>query len=64
MTAAKQQSIIASVKRFDEFHHPSGETLLEKEHAYRLEVVEILLKTGVALLKIEHFRTLLERNST
>lgn len=64
MSVAKQQSIIASIKRFDEIHHPLGETLPEKERAYRLEVVETFLKAGVALSKIEHFRTLLERHST
>lgn len=60
----KQQSIIASLKKFDEVHHPSRETLPVNKRAYCLEVVETFLKAGVALAKVEHFCALLERSST
>ena len=48
-TAAKQQSIISSIKKFDEFDPRCGETFAEKERAYRLEVAETFLKAGVSL---------------
>ena len=39
-----------------------GETIPENERFYRLEVVQTFSKSGVALVKIDYFRSLLERN--
>ncbi len=60
----KQQSIIASIHKFDQEHHPLGETIPENERSYRLEVVETFLKAGVALAKVGQFRNLLEKHGT
>ena len=63
-SAEKQQSIVQAMRMFDREHHPMGETISEKERAFRCEVIETFLKGGVALSKIRHFRPLLERLGT
>ena len=63
-SAEKQQSIVQAMRMFDREHHPMGETIPEKERAFRFEVIETFLKGGVALSKIHHFRPLLERLGT
>ena len=54
------------MRMFDHEHHPIGETIPEKERAFRFdhEVIETFLKGGVALSKFRHFRPLLERLGT
>ena len=58
----KQQSLLESLRNFDEEHQVKGETIPENERFYRLEVVQTFLKSGMALAKIDYFRSLLERN--
>ena len=49
---------------YDNEVHPQGETLLEKERVFRIEVVETFLKAGVPLSKTSKFRSLFEKYAT
>ena len=64
--AEHQQSIVRSMAEYDRAVNPwpTGATLPENEHVFRVEVVETFLKAGVPLAKIAQFRPLLEKYAT
>ena len=41
--------IVASLREYDKDIHPSGETLPDSTHVYRVNVVTALLKAGIPL---------------
>lgn len=56
----REITIIEALKRFDQNHHPLGETLPDSTCFYRVKVVTAMLKAGVPLSKFDRFRDLLE----
>ena len=61
--AATEMDIAQALRRFDNEQHPVGETLSESVRVYRVRVLMAILKSGVALEKIDCFRDLLEENA-
>ena len=55
-------SIVESLQRYEDVHHPKGETLPDDAKVFRVKVVTTLLKAGIALNKIDDLRDLLEGN--
>ena len=53
--------IAQALRLFDKEQHPVGETLSESVRVYRVRVLMAMPKSGVALAKIECFRTSLRR---
>ena len=52
-----------ALKVYEEEAHPSGESPPEAHKLYQVKNVSTLLKAGVPLVKLEHFRGLLEVNA-
>ena len=61
--AATEMDIAQALRLFDKEQHPVGETLSESVRVYRVRVLMAMLKSGVALAKIECFRDLFEENA-
>ena len=58
----EEADILAALKAYDTQVHPAGESLPDSTRIYRVKVVMTMLKAGVPLSKIDHFRDLLEEN--
>ena len=61
--AATEMNIAQALRLFDKEQHPVGETLSESVRVYRVRVLMAMLKSGLALAKIECFRDLFEENA-
>ena len=59
--AATKMDIAQALRLFDKEQHPVGETLSESVRVYRVRVLMAMLKSGVALAKIECLGTSLRR---
>ena len=58
-----EMDIVQALRAYDKEQHPVGETLSESVRMYRVRVLMAVLKSGVALAKIECFRDLFEENA-
>lgn len=59
-TSKKDQNIAEAMKKYDEVHHPKGETLPTGTRVFRVKVVKAFLKSGTPLNRMEYFRDLFE----
>ena len=57
----KDQNIAEAMEKYDEVHHPKGETLPTATRVFRVKVVQAFLKSGTPLHRMEYFRNLFER---
>ena len=57
-----EREIADFLKSDDESNHPKGETLPLEQRVYRIKVVNVFLRSGVPLSKIQEFRSILEEN--
>lgn len=48
------------MEKYDEVHHPKGETLPTATKVFRVKVVQAFLKSGTPLHTMEYFRNLFE----
>ncbi|CAB3993226.1 Hypothetical predicted protein, partial [Paramuricea clavata] len=61
---AKRERDLAEVLRaYDEENHPIGETLSMNTRVFRLKVVTAFMKAGIAINKINCFRSILEESA-
>ena len=56
----KDQNIAEAMEKYDEVHHPKGETLPTATRVFRVKVVQAFLKSGTPLHRMEYFRNLFE----
>ena len=61
---AKRERDLAEVLRtYDDRNHPKGETLSMESRVFRVKIITAFLKAGVAINKIDCFRSILEESS-
>lgn len=60
---AVEMDITKAFRVYDKEHYPVGETLPDSVRVYRVRVLTAMLKSGLALSKIDCFRDLYEENA-
>ena len=60
---AREKDIASSLQAYSAEAHDRGETMPEDHRVYRVKVLMAFLRAGIALNKIECFRSLLEENA-
>lgn len=59
-TTQKERRIADATAKYDEEHHPKGETLPTSTRVFRVKVVQAFLKSGTPLNRMKYFRDLFE----
>ena len=56
----REDDIVQALQRYDQEHHPKGETLSTPTRVFRIKVVQAFLKSGTLLNRLEFFRDIFE----
>ena len=56
----REEDIVQALQKYDQEHHPKGETLSTPTRVFRIKVVQAFLKSGTPLNRVEFFRKIFE----
>ena len=56
----REEDIVQALQKYDQEHHPKGETLSTPTRVFRIKVVQAFLKSGTPLNHVEFFRKFFE----
>lgn len=56
----REEHIVQALQKYDQEHHPKGETLSTPTRVFRMKVVQAFLKSGTLLNRLEFFREIFE----
>ena len=56
----REEDIVQVLQKYDQEHHPKGETLSTPTRVFRIKVVQAFLKSGTPLNRLEFFRDIFE----
>ena len=56
----REDDIVQALQKYDQEHHPKGETLSTPTRVFRIKVVQAFLKSGTPLNHVEFFRKFFE----
>ena len=56
----REENIVQALQKYDQEHHPKGETLSTPTRVFRIKVVQGFLKSGTPLNREEFFRKIFE----
>ena len=57
---ARERDIVQSLQAYDKEVEPAGSNVSMEQRVYRVKVVEQFLRAGIALVKVDSLRGLLE----
>ncbi|EDO49956.1 predicted protein [Nematostella vectensis] len=56
----REEDIVQALHKYDQAHHPKGQTLSTSTRVFRIKVVQAFLKSGTSLNRVEFFREIFE----
>ena len=56
----REEDVVQALQKYDQEHHPKGETLSTPTRVFRVHVVQAFLKSGTLLNRLEFFREIFE----
>ena len=59
----REEDIVQALQKYDQEHHPKGETLSTPTRVFRIKVVQAFLKSGTPLNRLEVFRKFLKKQA-